>query len=180
MRCERRCATGPVRPATNPRRAIAALTVLATAVACSLPRRVANAVKPQPDPPQTIRWNGVLFPPTDSLGDTAGGSYGTAWMASASPDKLTSRVRVFLVRVPPAAVFTFHVHLGSCAHDEGMFGSPASYHPMTADSTGTAAGYVVLPLGYPNRGHYAVIVEATDTTTAGGPLTFCGPLIAPR
>jgi hypothetical protein len=180
MRLEIRRATSPVRRIIRLVRAIAALTAFVGVGACGLARRAANAVKPQPDPPQTVRWNAVLFAPSDSLGDTLGLSYGTAWMASASPDKLTSRVRVAVVRVPPATVFTFRVQIGSCTSDEGMFGPPAAYHFMIADSSGVATDYVVLPLGFPNRGRYAVVVAATDTVAGGGLLTFCGPLIAPR
>jgi hypothetical protein len=148
--------------------------VLATA--CGLWQRAKHAVVPQPDPPEAIRWNGVLFVPTDSLADTTLTPYGTAWMAPVASTNQLIRVRVDLVRAPPTVRYDWRIHIGTCLHDRGVFGPPAVYPILVVDSTGHAVGNTMLQLGFPNRGAYFVRVEAVDS---GVPARFCGTLTPP-
>src|ERR1700722_19398365 len=98
--------------------------------ACGLWARAKHAVVPQPDPPEAIRWNGVMFVPTDSLADTTVTPYGTAWMAPVASTNQLIRVRVALVRAAPNARYDWHVHLGTCVHDRGVFGPPVVYQTL--------------------------------------------------
>jgi hypothetical protein len=156
----------------------AALAVVATLGGCNLYRRAKHAVMPQADPPEAIRWNGVLFVPTDTLADTASMPYGTAWMAPVAGNNLVIYTHVGLVRARPGAQFTWAVRTGTCSHDRGIFGPPELYQlPLVADSTGRASANVQLELGFPNRGAYFVRVDAVDS---GPPTTLCGTLTPPE
>jgi hypothetical protein len=152
------------------------LSLCVVLAACGLWRRAKNAVTPRSDPPEAIRWNGVLFAPTDTLADTTSTPYGTAWMAPVSANNQLIRVRVALVRARPNARYDWRIHLGKCAHDRGVFGPPSGYPILVVDSTGHAVGNTVLQLGFPNRGAYFVRVEAVDS---GATDRFCGTLIPP-
>jgi hypothetical protein len=143
---------------------------------CSTFRKAAHAMTPQPDPPEAIRWNGVLFTRTDTLADTASNPYGTAWMAPVSSNNQVIQVRVMVARARPGTTFDWRVHIGTCAHDRGTFGPPVDFKPIVADSTGTAVGNTVLLLGFPNRGSYFVRVDAIDS---GPPDGLCGTLSPP-
>jgi hypothetical protein len=149
----------------------------ATVMGCGLWRRARHAVMPQPDPPEAIRWNGVLFLPTDTLADTASMPYGTAWMAPVAGNNLVTLVHVAVVRARPGAQFTWAVHLGGCSHDRGIFGSPALFKPLVADTAGRASETVSLQLGFPNRGDYFARVAAVDS---GPPDLLCGTLTPPE
>jgi hypothetical protein len=151
------------------------LAVLCSAVAaCTLAKKAAHAVTPRADPPESIRWNGVLFMPTDTMGDTASLAYGTAWLAPSRGNLIMTRVTV--LRANPGARFDWRVHLGSCWQDRGPFGPDAAYPTVVADSTGVATGVANLPLGFPNTGAYFVLVSAIDS---GMPNQLCGSLIRP-
>jgi hypothetical protein len=143
---------------------------------CGLVRRAKHAVTPQPDPPEAIRWNGVLFTPTDTLADTTSTPYGTAWMAPVASTNQLIRVRVDLVRAQPNVRYDWRVHLGTCIHDRGVFGPLVAYPIIVVDSTGHAMGNTMLQLGFPNRGRYFVRADAVDS---GVPATFCGTLTPP-
>jgi hypothetical protein len=149
--------------------------VVASVAGCAWARNAAHRVAPQPDPPESIRWNGVLFVPTDTLADTASMPYGTAWMAPVAPNNVI-RARVAVERARPGAQFTWRVHLGSCARDRGVFGPDTAYATIVADSSGSAAGIVQIALGFPNSGAYFVRVDAVDS---GPPALLCGTLINP-
>jgi hypothetical protein len=152
------------------------VAVLAAAgTGCGLFKKAAHAVTPRADPPEAIRWNGVLFVPTDSLADTTTMPYGTAWMAPLSPNNVI-RARVNLVRARPGSRYDWRIHLGACANDRGPFGPAEAFPEIVADSDGHAVGVAVLQLGFPNNGAYFVRVDAVDS---GAPDKFCGTLIKP-
>jgi hypothetical protein len=148
--------------------------VLLCAAGCNWAKRAAHAVTPRADPPEAVRWNGVLFMASDTMGDTANTSYGTAWLAPASGN--TIRTRVTVIRARPGARFQWQVHLGTCWRDRGEFGPESAYPTIVADSAGTATGGGSLPLGFPNSGAYFVRVYAIDS---GPPDRLCGSLIKP-
>jgi hypothetical protein len=139
-------------------------------------KKAAHAVTPRADPPEAIRWNGVLFVPTDSLADTTTMPYGTAWMAPLSPNNVI-RAQVTVVRARPGARFDWSIHLGACAKDRGVFGPPQVFPVIVADSDGQAVGVAVLQLGFPNNGAYFVRVDPIDS---GPPDELCGTLIKPQ
>ena len=160
------------------RRAMLWLVCAASAAVagCGFLQKAKHAVTPQPDPPEAIRWNGVLFVPTDTLADTSSMPYGTAWMAPVASNNQVIRAHVMVVRARPGAQFTWRIHIGACAHDRGAFGPPSVFQPFVADSSGRAVGTAVLQLGFPNRGAYFVRVDAVDS---GPPDTVCGTLTPP-
>ena len=149
--------------------------VVVAGSACSWAKKTAHALTPQPDPPEDIRWNGVLFLPTDTLADTATMPYATAWMAPVAPNNVI-RARVMLVRARPGARFEWRVHLGKCVDDRGVFGPLTAYPTLVADSAGSAVGVALLQLGFPNNGAYFVRVDPVDS---GLPDPLCGTLVKP-
>lgn len=153
----------------------AAIAVVGAVAGCTWMKKTAHAMVPQPDPPEAIRWNGILFVPTDSLADTASMPYGTAWMAPLPPNNVI-RARVMVWRARPGARFDWQVHLGSCLKDRGVFGPLSIYPTIVADSAGNAFGETTLQLGFPNSGRYFVRVYPTDS---GPPDMLCGTLVRP-
>jgi hypothetical protein len=151
---------------------ICGLSIAATG--CTWAKNAAHAVTPRADPPENVRWNGVLYTAADTMGDTASMAYGTAWLAPAPGNLILTRVMV--VRARPGARYQWQVHLGNCWRDRGEFGAGNSYPTIAADSTGTATGEARLPLGFPNSGAYFVRVYAIDS---GPPDRLCGSLIKP-
>jgi hypothetical protein len=147
-------------------------------VGCGVVRRAAHAVAPQADPPATTRWNGTLWEASDTTGDTSAGPHGIAWMAPASADNHTIRVRVAVDRADPAQKYAWRVHFGKCDDDQGVFGPPAAYRDLTVDSTGVASGYALLFLGFPSNGHYFLRVDRVEGPDPV-PL-ICGNLAPPR
>jgi hypothetical protein len=152
--------------------------LLGAVAGCGVVRSAANAVAPQPDPPATTRWNASLWQATDTAGDTSAAPHGIAWMAPASPDNHSIRIRVAVNHADPAEKYAWHVHFGKCDNDRGVFGPPAAYKPISADTTGVAAGYALLTLGFPTNGEYFVRI---DRIRGPDPVAFvCGNLAPPR
>lgn len=150
----------------------------ALAAACGVMRRAAHAVAPQPDPPATTRWNATLWEATDTTGDTSAGPHGIAWMAPASPDNHSIRVRIAMHRAGPSQKYAWRVHFGKCDNDQGVFGPPAAYRDMVTDTTGVASGYALFALGFPSSGQYFVRVDKVE---GADPLPLiCGNLVPPK
>ncbi|HTA74910.1 MAG TPA: hypothetical protein VK733_11580 [Gemmatimonadaceae bacterium] len=150
----------------------------AACTACGVMRRAANAVAPKSDPPATTRWNATLWEATDTTGDTSAGPHGIAWMAPGSADNHSIRVRIAVHHADSAQKYAWRVHFGKCDNDLGVFGPPAAYRDLAADSTGIAAGYASLTLGFPSNGQYFVRVDRVQGTDPV-PLV-CGNLSPPR
>jgi hypothetical protein len=151
---------------------------LAAFVGCGVVRRAAHAVAPQTDPPATTRWNATLWEATDTTGDTSAGPHGIAWMAPASIDNHTIRVRVSMQRADPAQKYVWRVHFGKCDNDQGVFGPPAAYKDLVADTSGVASGYALFPLGFPSNGQYFVRVDRIE---GSDPVQLiCGNLVPPK
>jgi hypothetical protein len=155
----------------------AAVLAASLAVGCGLVRKATHAVTPQPDPPAATRWNTVLWPPGDTAGGAADGISGIAWMAPASDNNQTIRVRVALHGVAPGPVYVWRVHTGKCDNDLGVFGPPTAYRPLVVDSTGHASGTALIPLGFPTNGSYFVRVDKPDTAPV---VIACGNLVPPH
>jgi hypothetical protein len=154
------------------------LVATAATFGCGVVRRAANAVAPQPDPPATTRWNATLWEATDTTGDTSAGPHGIAWMAPGSADNHSIRLRIAVHRANPAQKYAWRVHFGKCDNDQGVFGPPAAYRDLTADSTGVAAGYASFALGFPSNGQYFVRV---DQIVGPDPAPLiCGNFVAPK
>jgi hypothetical protein len=172
----RRATRNSIRSPAARRCAILALACWAAA-ACGLMRRAKRAVTPQPDPPELSRWNARIAPPDDTGSDTVQTMHGYAWMAPVASDVYRIRARVVLLHAPPATTYRWEIHRGMCDNDQGMFGPPAVYRPLSADSSGFGATSVVIPLGFPTRGGYSVWVMAVDSAPATP--TICGTFTPP-
>jgi hypothetical protein len=152
--------------------------LIATCAGCGIVRSAAHAVTPQPDPPATTRWNATLWLSTDTTGDTSAGPHGIAWMAPASTDNHSIRVRIAVHRADPAQKYAWRVHFGKCDNDRGVFGPPGAYRELAVDTTGVAAAYALISLGFPTNGQYFVRVDRVEGPDPS-PL-ICGNLIPPR
>ena len=141
-------------------------------------RRAAHAVAPQADPPAATRWNATLWEATDTTGDTSAGPHGIAWMAPGSPDNHSIRVRIAMHRGDPTQKYAWRVHFGKCDNDLGVFGPPAAYRDLVADTTGVAAAYALFALGFPSSGQYFVRVDKVE---GADPMPLiCGNLAPPK
>jgi hypothetical protein len=75
----------------------------------------------------------------------------------------------------PNAVRPWHVHKGSCGNDQGIFGSPSAYKPITVGSDGKGKSKATLSMALPDSGSYFVNVHSSmsdmKTIVACGNLT---------
>lgn len=69
----------------------------------------------------------------------------------------------------------WHIHIGSCGNDKGIFGSPSAYKPISVGSDGKGKSTATLSMPLPDSGSYFVNVHSSSsdmkTIVACGPLT---------
>jgi hypothetical protein len=123
----------------------------------------------------TIVWRATLTPPeppssSSSTGAAAVG--GTATVMSAGKQKTHADVHV--ANAKPKSVHPWHVHKGTCGHDQGIVGPPKAYTPIHIGADGNGEVAVTLPFATPTSGEYMVNVHqsASDLKT----IVACGNL----
>ena len=106
----------------------------------------------------SYRWHGTLASPSDLSGVVQ--VTGTVWMGPGDK-RGTTDVSVTMANVAPGGIHPWAVHVGDCAHDQGVFGSADAYEPLKVGSDGKAAATVTVPLEAPTTGSYFVIIHAS-------------------
>jgi hypothetical protein len=123
----------------------------------------------------SIVWRATLAPPQPPSSSTATDSTavgGTAIVMSAGKQK--TRADVHVANAKPESVHPWHVHKGTCGHDQGIVGPPKAYTPIRIGADGNGEVAVTLPFATPTSGQYMVNVHesASDLKT----IVACGDL----
>jgi hypothetical protein len=151
----------------------AALLALALAgAACGGRKRV------EIDPDRELvgsRWNATLSTPAQLAGAVQ--VKGTGWMAADSKDTAKTRAHVAIENAVPGGEHPWHVHLGQCGNDRGIFGPADAYQPLQVGGNGEAEANATLPVPAPMAGQYFVNVHASRNNM--GTIIACGNLAPP-
>ncbi len=121
------------------------------------------------------RWNAALASPAQLAGVSQ--VRGTAWMAPHRDDTTRTDAAVSIANAVPGGEHPWHVHVGQCGNDRGIFGSATAYKPLEVKGNGTADAKAELPLPLPVSGQYFVNVHASANNM--GTIIACGNLAPP-
>jgi hypothetical protein len=122
---------------------------------------------------------------TDSTGGKMSGMKGGSYVATlTSPSGGTvagmgkvdgTTASVMISGDKSGSVRPWHIHIGSCGNDKGIFGSPSAYKPITVGSDGKGKSTATLSMPLPDSGSYFFNVHSSSsdmkTIVACGPLT---------
>ena len=120
------------------------------------------------------RWNGSLSTPAQLAGALQ--IRGQAWMGAAE-DADETQAHVEISNAAPGGVHPWHVHLGRCGADQGIFGPADAYEPLEVDGNGRASSTAELSVPLPKTGSYFVNVHASRQNM--GTIVACGNLAPP-
>ncbi|HEU4955972.1 MAG TPA: hypothetical protein VFT28_15405 [Gemmatimonadales bacterium] len=121
------------------------------------------------------RWNATLATPTQLAGAVQ--VKGTGWMADEKGDTTKTRAFVSIQNAVPGGEHPWHVHVGQCGSDRGIFGAVGAYQPLRVGSNGQAQESAVLQVPVPTTGQYFINVHASRNNM--GTIIACGNLAPP-
>ena len=121
------------------------------------------------------RWNATLATPTQLAGAVQ--VKGTGWMTGDKGDTTKTRAFVAIQNAVPGGEHPWHVHLGQCGNDRGIFGAVGAYQPLRVGSDGQAQESAVLQVPVPVAGQYFINVHASRNNM--GTIIACGNLAPP-
>lgn len=122
------------------------------------------------------RWNATLATSKALVG--AMQVKGTGWMAEEGDDAVKTRAFASIENAVPGGEHPWHVHIGQCGNDGGIFGAADAYPPLRVNSKGTAEATAVLQMPFPTSGQYFVNVHASRNNM--GTIIACGNLAPPN
>jgi hypothetical protein len=120
----------------------------------------------------SIVWRATLAPPQPPSSADSAAIGGTATVKSAG--KQQTRADIHVANGKPGSVHPWHVHKGTCGHDQGILGPAKAYTPVHLGADGEGELTVTLPFATPTSGQYMVNVHksASDLKT----ILACGNL----
>jgi hypothetical protein len=121
------------------------------------------------------RWNATLATPAQLTG--ASQVRGTGWMGARDGDSARTEAAVSIQNAVPGGEHPWHVHLGQCGNDRGIYGTPDAYPPLEVDDDGRAEATAELSVPVPTAGQYFVNVHASANNM--GTIIACGNLAPP-
>jgi hypothetical protein len=121
------------------------------------------------------RWNAILSTPANLAGAVQ--VKGSGWMAGEKGDTTKTRALVSIQNAVPGGEHPWHVHLGQCGNDRGIFGPAGAYEPLQVGSNGQAQESAALPLTVPVAGQYFINVHASRNNMKT--IIACGNLAPP-
>jgi hypothetical protein len=121
------------------------------------------------------RWNAILSTPNQLAGAVQ--VKGMGWMAGEDENRTETRAHVAIENAVPGGEHPWHVHLGQCGSDRGIFGPPNAYQPLQVGGNGSAESDAELPVPVPVAGQYFVNVHASRNNM--GTIIACGNLAPP-
>ncbi len=92
-------------------------------------------------------------------------------------DSTQTRIEVSLDHASPEATLPWHLHRGSCGHDQGIVGDASAYSPLDVTEDGKATGTAIVNVPMPRSGEYMVNVHESKDNL--GSIVACGNLIGP-
>jgi hypothetical protein len=130
------------------------------------------------DPQQHVvatRWNATLATPADLVGATQ--VRGTGWMGADADDPAKTLAHVSINNAVPGGEHPWHVHIGRCGADKGIFGPAEAYRSLKVKDEGTALGDAELDVPMPTSGEYFISVHASANNMRT--IVSCGNLAPP-
>jgi hypothetical protein len=121
------------------------------------------------------RWNATLATPTQMAGAVQ--VKGTGWMAGEKGETTKTRAFVSIQNAVPGGEHPWHVHIGQCGNDRGIFGAADAYEPLRVASNGQAQEAAELQVPVPTSGQYFINVHASRNNM--GAIIACGNLAPP-
>lgn len=121
------------------------------------------------------RWNATLATSAQLAGAVQ--VKGTGWMSGEKDDTTKTRAYVSIQNAVPGGEHPWHVHLGQCGNDRGIFGAAGAYSPLRVGSDGQAQESAVLQVPKPVAGQYFINVHASRNNM--GTIVACGNLAPP-
>jgi hypothetical protein len=121
------------------------------------------------------RWNATLATPAQLVGVSQ--VRGAGWMAPRDRDSTKTRASVSIENSVPGGRHPWHIHLGQCGADRGIFGPPDAYRPLEVGGNGRAESTAEIPLPLPASGQYYLAVHASSDNM--GTVIACGNLAPP-
>jgi hypothetical protein len=125
--------------------------------------------------PVAGRWNAVLSTPAQLAGVTQ--VRGTGWMATKEKDTMRTEAHVAIENALPGGRHPWHVHVGQCGADRGIFGPANAYSVLEVKGNGKAEADATLPVAMPRTGQYFINVHASANNM--GTIVACGNLAPP-
>ena len=121
------------------------------------------------------RWNATLATPTQLAGAVQ--VKGSGWMGSEKGDTTKTRAFVSIQNAVPGGEHPWHVHVGQCGSDRGIFGPADAYQPLRVGSNGQAQEMALLQVSVPTVGQYFINVHASRNNMKT--IIACGNLAPP-
>ncbi|HEU4642789.1 MAG TPA: hypothetical protein VFS44_10075 [Gemmatimonadaceae bacterium] len=134
-----------------------------TAPGAGMPAPVSDSGGPQ--------WTATLTAPASYHGKEKVG--GTA-AATADSARQSTRVTVSLTGAAAGSTHPWHVHKGTCGHDQGIVGPADAYPPITTDSSGAGTGTANVSQVLSPSGQYMVNVHESASKMKS--IVACGEL----
>jgi hypothetical protein len=145
-----------------------------TIAACGGGRRAVE-INPQEQQVVANRWNATLATPAELAGATQ--VRGTGWMAADRKDPNKTRAQVSITNAAPGGEHPWHVHVGRCGHDQGIFGPADAYRTLKIDGDGNAEEEAEITTALPTSGEYFINVHASQNNMQT--IIACGNLAPP-
>jgi hypothetical protein len=121
------------------------------------------------------RWNAVLSTPKQLAGAVQ--VKGTGWIGADDENASKTRAHVSIANAVPGGEHPWHVHLGQCGNDRGIFGPPDAYQALQVDKNGNAESEADLAVPFPVAGQYFINVHASRNNMST--IIACGNLAPP-
>jgi hypothetical protein len=121
------------------------------------------------------RWNATLAAPAGLAGVSQ--VKGNGWMGTENGEPNRTRAHVAILNAVPGGEHPWHVHVGQCGADKGIFGPAEAYDPLEVNDDGLAESTAELNVPFPRSGQYFVNVHASRNNM--GTIIACGNLAPP-
>ncbi|HUF35457.1 MAG TPA: hypothetical protein VMN37_05870 [Gemmatimonadales bacterium] len=153
-------------------------SVIAGIVLASLAAGCGGSRAVEIDPKQQFtgsRWNASLATPSELVGATQ--VRGTGWMGADERNPDRTRASVSISNAVPGGRHPWHVHVGQCGTDHGIFGSAGAYPVLAVKNNGQAEASATVEMALPVTGQYFISVHASPDNL--GTVIACGNLAPP-
>ena len=134
--------------------------------------------KTQIDPNREVvgtRWNAIIATSPGLVGALQ--VKGTGWMAQKDRDSTQTRAYVAIENAVPGGEHPWHVHVGRCGNDRGIYVPADAYPPLRVGGNGKAESRADLPVPVPSSGEYFINIHASVNNMRT--IIACGNLAPP-
>lgn len=121
------------------------------------------------------RWNATISTSPQMAGALQ--VKGTGWMGMRNGDSTRTRASASIENAVPGGEHPWHVHVGRCGNDRGIFGPADAYQPLRVGGNGRAESTADLPVMLPSSGEYFINVHASANNLRT--IIACGNLAPP-